>query len=71
MHERHLLTAFLMLTDILGEYSLLLAADTDGEQIAEQAFGQPFINGCSRLHGVMSCKQQVVPQIATVLARGS
>ncbi len=69
MQERQLLTAFLMLTDILGEYSLLLAADTAGEYIAEQAFGQRLRGGYCRLDGVMSRKQQVVPQIATVLAR--
>lgn len=70
IQERQLLTAYLMLTDILGEYSLLLAADANGERIAEQAFGQPFVGGYSRLQGVMSRKQQVVPQIAAVLARG-
>lgn len=36
-----------------------------------RAIADPFINGYSRLHGVRSRKQQVVPQIATVLARGS
>jgi manganese-dependent inorganic pyrophosphatase len=71
MQERTLLTAYLLLTDILGEYSLLLAGDAQGEQIAEQAFGQSFVAGCSRLEGVMSRKQQIVPQIAAVLARGS
>jgi manganese-dependent inorganic pyrophosphatase len=70
MQERHLLTAYLLLTDILGEYSLLLAADTYGEHIAEQAFGQLFVNGYSRLGGVMSRKQQVIPQIAAALTRG-
>lgn len=33
MQERHLVTAYL-LTNIVGEYSLLLAADTHGERIA-------------------------------------
>ncbi len=69
MQERHLLTAYLLLTDILGEYSLLLAADAHGERIDEQAFGQGFVGGSSRLDGVMSRKQQVIPQIAAVLAR--
>jgi inorganic pyrophosphatase/exopolyphosphatase len=71
MQERHLLTTYLLLTDILGEYSLLLAADAYGEHIAEQAFGQQFVDGYSRLDGVMSRKQQVIPQIAAVLARGA
>jgi inorganic pyrophosphatase/exopolyphosphatase len=60
-----------MLTDILGEYSLLLAGDAHGEHIAVQAFGQPFVGGHSRLDGVMSRKKQVVPQIAAALARGA
>lgn len=71
MQERHLLTTYLLLTDILGEYSLLLSADANGEHIAEQAFGQEFVDGYSRLNGVMSRKQQVIPQIAAVLARGT
>lgn len=66
--EQHTLTAFLMLTDILGEYSLLLAADATGEQIAEQAFGQSFAGGYSRLERVMSRKKQIVPRIAAALA---
>ncbi len=71
MQERHLLTTYLLLTDIVGEYSLLVAADAGGEGIAEQAFGQRFVGGFSRLDGVMSRKQQVIPQIAAVLARGA
>lgn len=66
--QRQMLTAFLMLTDILGGYSLLLAADAQGEQIAERAFGQPFEPGYSQLEHVMSRKKQVVPRIAAVLA---
>jgi manganese-dependent inorganic pyrophosphatase len=66
--EQRTLTAFLMLTDILGEYSLLLAADAAGEQIAEQAFGQSFAGGYSRLDNVMSRKKQIVPRIAAALA---
>ena len=71
MQERHLLTTYLLLTDIVGEYSLLVAAEAHGERIAEQAFGQGFVDGYSRLDGVMSRKQQVIPQIAAVLARGA
>lgn len=66
--QRQMLTAFLMLTDILGAYSLFLSADTTGEQIAERAFGQPFEPGYSQLEQVMSRKKQVVPRIAAVLA---
>ncbi len=71
VQQRRTLTAFLLLTDILGEYSLLLAADANGEQIANQAFGQAFAAGYSRLEQVMSRKKQVVPRIAAVLARAS
>lgn len=69
--QQRLTTAFLLLTDILGEYSLLLASDTPGEQLAVQAFGQPFTGGYSRLEHVMSRKKQVVPRIAAVLTNGS
>ena len=66
--QRQMLTAFLMLTDILGEYSLLLAADTQGEQIAARAFNRPAVAGVSQLEKVMSRKKQVVPRIAAALA---
>jgi manganese-dependent inorganic pyrophosphatase len=66
--QRQMLTAFLMLTDILGEYSLLLAADTQGEQIAERAFNQPAASGVRQLEKVMSRKKQVVPRVAAALA---
>lgn len=71
VQQQRLTTAFLLLTDILGEYSLLLASDAQGEQLATQAFGQPFAAGYSRLEHVMSRKKQVVPRIAAVLADGS
>lgn len=71
VQQQRITTAFLLLTDILGEYSLLLAADTQGEQLAVQAFAQPFAGGYSRLERVMSRKKQVVPRIAAVLADGS
>jgi manganese-dependent inorganic pyrophosphatase len=65
-HEQ-LTTAFLLLTDILEQRSLLLAADETGEQIAEQAFGGRFANGTLALPGVMSRKSQVVPPLAGAL----
>lgn len=71
VQQQRLTTAFLLLTDILGEYSLLLASDAQGEQLSTQAFGQPFAGGASRLEHVMSRKKQVVPRIAAVLADGS
>ncbi|MBV9787888.1 MAG: putative manganese-dependent inorganic diphosphatase [Chloroflexi bacterium] len=71
VQQQRLTTAFLLLTDILDQDSLLLAADAQGEQLAVQAFGQPFVNGSSRLEHVMSRKKQVVPRIAAVLADGS
>lgn len=66
--QRQMLTTFLMLTDILGEYSLLLTADALGDQIAERAFGQPFGIGHNQLDHVMSRKKQVLPRIAAALA---
>lgn len=60
-------TAFLLLTDILDESSLLLAADEEGEAIAARAFtGTPTERGLL-LPGVMSRKKQVIPPLAAAL----
>lgn len=63
-----LLTAFLMLTDILEGGSTLLAANPAGEQLGRAAFGRPFAGGRLALPGVVSRKKQVAPQIAAALA---
>jgi manganese-dependent inorganic pyrophosphatase len=56
-----LLTAFLMLTDILEGGSVLLASNAAGERIAREAFGHPFADGKLALPGVVSRKKQVAP----------
>ena len=66
--EQGLTTAFLMLTDILEERSILLAADAAGQAIAARAFGSAFVDGQIPLPGVMSRKKQVVPPLAAALA---
>ncbi|MDQ5851478.1 MAG: manganese-dependent inorganic pyrophosphatase, partial [Chloroflexota bacterium] len=66
--EQGLSTAFLMLTDILEERSILLAADAAGQAIAARAFGSAFVDGQIPLPGVMSRKKQVVPPLAAALA---
>jgi manganese-dependent inorganic pyrophosphatase len=60
-------TAFLLLTDILDESSLLLAANAEGEALAQRAFhGTPTERGLL-LPGVMSRKKQVIPPLAAAL----
>ena len=66
--EQGLTTAFLLLTDILAEHSILLAADPIGQSLAERAFGGVFADGQILLPGVMSRKKQVVPPLAAALA---
>jgi manganese-dependent inorganic pyrophosphatase len=63
-----LTTAFLMLTDILDERSILLAADTTGETLATRAFGGTFVEDQLALPNVMSRKKQVLPPLAAALA---
>ncbi len=70
VREAGLATGFLMLTDILEERSLLLAADAAGETLAARAFGRPFVDGRLLLPGVMSRKKQVMPPIAAALTAG-
>jgi manganese-dependent inorganic pyrophosphatase len=62
-----LLTAFLVLTDILEGGSTLLAANAAGERIAQAAFGRPFEGGRLALPGVVSRKKQVAPPILGAL----
>ncbi len=70
VREAELATAFLMLTDILEQRSLLLAADPAGEALAARVFGGSFIRGRLALPGVMSRKKQVVPPLAAALTAG-
>lgn len=65
--EHGLTSAFVLLTDILEQSSILLAANAAGEAIAERAFGGTFANGQLMLPGVMSRKKQVVPPLAAAL----
>ena len=65
-----LLTAFLMLTDILEGGSVLLAANAAGESLGRAAFGAPFVGGRITLPGVVSRKKQVAPLVAAALAGG-
>jgi manganese-dependent inorganic pyrophosphatase len=65
--EHKLTSAFVLLTDILEQSSLLLAANPAGEAIAERAFGGAFTDGQLHLPGVMSRKKQVVPPLAAAL----
>ncbi len=60
-------TAFLLLTDILDESSLLLAADGDGEALADRAFSGTHTPQGMLLPGVMSRKKQVIPALASAL----
>jgi manganese-dependent inorganic pyrophosphatase len=62
--EHGLTTAFVLLTDILAQSSILLAANREGEAIAEQAFAGRIIDGRLALPGVLSRKKQVVPPLA-------
>jgi manganese-dependent inorganic pyrophosphatase len=57
------------LTDIFAQSSILLAANREGEVIAEQAFGSPVTDGRLALPGVQSRKKQVVPPLAAALTR--
>jgi manganese-dependent inorganic pyrophosphatase len=65
--EHGLSSAFVLLTDILEQSSLMLAANPAGEAIAERAFGRAFSDGQLMLPGVMSRKKQVVPPLAAAL----
>jgi manganese-dependent inorganic pyrophosphatase len=65
--EHGLTSAFVLLTDILEQSSILLAANAAGEAIAERAFGGSFANGQLLLPAVMSRKKQVVPPLAAAL----
>jgi manganese-dependent inorganic pyrophosphatase len=65
--EHGLTTAFVLLTDILDQSSVLLAANPQGNAIAERAFGRSFVDGQLNLPGVMSRKKQVVPALAAAL----
>jgi manganese-dependent inorganic pyrophosphatase len=65
--EHGLTTAFVLLTDILEQSSILLAANPAGEAIAERAFGRSFIDRQLLLPGVMSRKKQIVPPLAAAL----
>jgi manganese-dependent inorganic pyrophosphatase len=65
--EQRLTSAFMLLTDIFAQSSILLAANREGEAIAEQAFGSPMTDGRLLLPGVLSRKKQVVPPLAAVL----
>jgi manganese-dependent inorganic pyrophosphatase len=56
-----------LLTDILEQSSVLLAANPEGDMIAERAFGTSFFDGQLALPGVMSRKKQVVPALAAAL----
>jgi manganese-dependent inorganic pyrophosphatase len=67
MNGQGLTTAFVLLTDILSESSVMLAANAEGEAIAERAFGRSFTDGRLALPGVMSRKKQVVPPLAAAL----
>ena len=63
-----LFMAFLVLTDILEERSLLMANDEKGVGLATHAFGiSPDDSGFLPLPGVMSRKKQVVPVVAAAL----
>lgn len=65
--EHGLTSAFVLLTDILEQSSILLAANPAGEAIAMRAFGGSFVDGQLILPGVMSRKKQVVPPLAAAL----
>lgn len=65
--DHGLTTAFVLLTDILEQSSVLLAANPEGDAIAERAFGGRFVDGQLNLPGVMSRKKQVVPALAAAL----
>jgi len=65
--EHGLTSAFVLLTDILEQSSILLAANAAGQAIAERAFGGSFASGQLLLPGVMSRKKQVVPPLAAAL----
>lgn len=65
--EHELATAFVLLTDILEQSSILLAANPLGDTIAERAFGGSFADGQLSLPGVMSRKKQVIPALAAAL----
>jgi manganese-dependent inorganic pyrophosphatase len=65
--EHRLTTAFVLLTDIFAQSSILLAANGEGETLAEQAFGGRMTDGQLVLPGVLSRKKQVVPPLAAAL----
>jgi manganese-dependent inorganic pyrophosphatase len=65
--EHGLTTAFVLLTDIFAQNSIILAANREGETLAEQAFGGRVIDGSLLLPGVLSRKKQVVPPLAAAL----
>ncbi|HEU4324233.1 MAG TPA: putative manganese-dependent inorganic diphosphatase [Roseiflexaceae bacterium] len=65
--EHGLTSAFVLLTDILEQSSILLAANSEGDALAERAFGKSLVDGQMVLPGVMSRKKQVVPPMAAAL----
>ncbi len=54
--------SLLMITDILGEATDLLAAGTPQTQLV-QAFGEAVSEGCYYLPGVLSRKKQIIPPL--------
>ncbi|NTU85464.1 MAG: putative manganese-dependent inorganic diphosphatase [Chloroflexales bacterium] len=60
-------TAFILLTDILDQSSLLIAANAQGEDLARRAFAGTITERGMLLPGVMSRKKQVLPPLAAVL----
>ncbi len=64
-----LTTAYLLLTDILEQSSLLIAANPAGEALVARAFGKQLSNGFLYLPGVMSRKKQVIPPLAAAIAQ--
>jgi manganese-dependent inorganic pyrophosphatase len=65
--EQRIKTAFVLLTDIMEQSSVLVAANAEGEQLASRAFGRPFREGQLVLPGVMSRKKQLIPPLASAL----
>jgi manganese-dependent inorganic pyrophosphatase len=66
--EQRIKTAFVLLTDIMEQSSVLVAANAEGEQLASRAFGRPFKEGQLVLPGVMSRKKQLIPPLASALS---
>lgn len=65
----HLDMVFLMLTDIMEEYTLLLYLGEGSEEVVQEAFNVTASGGTAILPGILSRKKQTMPSILMAIQR--